>query len=1061
MSSGSLKDLSKAITTSSTHLTLPLPDDLLQVINAYLEKHTPQDESDSQRLQEELFHVYQSSFVDQPARLAPFLSILRTLKPVLRGSGRSLQWWDKLSTPVMIHLGVEKGLAFEARDTLLEILVFDEEDEASRLEDAQVTSDAVADSLLATWLEKTELTAGGFDEHSSFVVKQIQAILIAFGKKRPKDFLNSINKVFVKKTCRIPALSLLCEFFRHQPPHLHQLLQTPLFDNLLQCLQVDTSTRAISLAITALIMFLPHIPTSASSHLPALFNIYSRLLFWDRERKAAEILPRADVETGAENDLSEKQSSETGKAWDKLSYLLESDDDSVPELLHYFTFLYGLYPINFMSYIRKPQRYLRHANFPGADDLNIEPAEIRHRSEPFRQVHLLHPNFFMLTIDSETTDNNRWMKSEAADVVAECMALYVPSEESAQAPGRSRGPLKKIEPNSDIPDHSLLDSEAATPYQSRHTSWRNTQSTAVASPEVYRSSGLHRKLSQTSQSMPSVADSPSLHPSDRFDSPTLPPQTLGSPSNNRLSDMLNSQKSARGSIYQALTNDSVASLSLSNNHHESHVDAYLESLSRDNVPRSPSLRPTTTDTVPALKVAYLQREIQLLKNDLNFERYLKQQHLSHIGQLRRKQIREARVEAETQNLLNSNRTLKSKLEEAKRLNLQMKKENEKSKTHSRKWESDLSGKLRVLREEQKKWNKEREDLKRELDIANENVARLKSIIIETESRELSANQKVSSVESSLDELERLRVEVEDLKRKVIKYEAGELAASKAKENEEAALGRVEILEMELRSRDMELAKSKKAFEAELEAAISKGHEELNEKHQNGNGRLEKKAKLTRDVLDSALAASRAKIAELQKAHNHLLKRYTSLQSAYTDLREHFEQLRDGDDALLSGGVSSAAPRASTPSPYRQRPHANSDSEPSQGFSSPGSSSSQAPLIRPSKLDTSFRTTSPDRSPYSGHIQHFQSPQPFNPPAPSATGQASVDSGSGDSHTGKPKINPQSDVRIYGRGGVQNIGKKEKTDKGKEKDLKDTQPGNSEPKKEKKTLGIRGIRGFNV
>ena len=40
----------------------------------------------------------------------------------------------------------------------------------------------------------------------------------------------------VKKDTRLQVLSLLCEFVRHQPPHLHQLLQTPLFDNLLRCL---------------------------------------------------------------------------------------------------------------------------------------------------------------------------------------------------------------------------------------------------------------------------------------------------------------------------------------------------------------------------------------------------------------------------------------------------------------------------------------------------------------------------------------------------------------------------------------------------------------------------------------------------------------------------------------------------------------------------------------------------------------------------------------------------------------------------------------------------------
>ena len=48
-----------------------------------------------------------------------------------------------------------------------------------------------------------------------------------------------------------------------------------------------------------------------------------------------------------------------------------------------------------------------------------------------------------------------------------------------------------------------------------------------------------------------------------------------------------------------------------------------------------------------------------------------------------------------------------------------------------------------------------------------------------------------------------------------------------------------------------------------------------------------------------------------------------------------------------------------------------------------------------------------------------------------------------------KIKPQSEVRIYGRGGVQNIGKKEK-EKGREGEAK-------EKKKEKS--GMRGIRGF--
>lgn len=182
----SLKDLSRTINTSSATLTLPLPEDLLDVINAYVEKHAVYDDSDEKRLQEELINIYQTSIIEHPSRLAPFLSILRLLKPALRVSGRLLQWWDKLSPPIMVHLGVEKGLASEVKSTLLSILVYDEDEEDSVRETARATSVSMVENLISTWLAKIKLAAEEFDDHAKFVEGQIQLILLAFGKKRPK-----------------------------------------------------------------------------------------------------------------------------------------------------------------------------------------------------------------------------------------------------------------------------------------------------------------------------------------------------------------------------------------------------------------------------------------------------------------------------------------------------------------------------------------------------------------------------------------------------------------------------------------------------------------------------------------------------------------------------------------------------------------------------------------------------------------------------------------------------------------------------------------------------------
>lgn len=217
----SLKDLTKAVNSSISKPTLPLPDDLIAIIHAYLEKHSNHDEADSQRLQEELLNTYQSYILDKPSRLAPFLAILRTLKPAIRGKGRLLQWWDKLTVLVLNKLGQERGLAVEARETLLETLVYDEDD--AEIEDAKATSKTIAHNLLEIWLAKSKYASEEIDDHARFVETQLRIILISFGKKRPQDLLTTINKYFVAKNNRILVLSLLCEFIRHQPPHLHQV----------------------------------------------------------------------------------------------------------------------------------------------------------------------------------------------------------------------------------------------------------------------------------------------------------------------------------------------------------------------------------------------------------------------------------------------------------------------------------------------------------------------------------------------------------------------------------------------------------------------------------------------------------------------------------------------------------------------------------------------------------------------------------------------------------------------------------------------------------------------
>jgi solute carrier family 25 protein 16 len=850
-------------------------------------------------------------------------------------------------------------------------------------------------------------------------------------------------------------------------------------------------------------MFLPHIPNDIAAHLPSLFNIYCRILFWDRERVLRILSPEAQPDH-ADPEKHVAQTNETNEApeWEKLSYYFESDNETVPELLHYFTFLYGLYPINFMSYIRKPERYLRHANFHGRDDVEVQPSEIRQRSEPFRQAHLLHPNFYTMTIESELTDLNRWMNSEASDVLAACMALYRPlyqglnSQPGPPGPGGLPDVAETNAANGDASDQPLLarNDEGIDEYRrvssdAPSASWRNTTSTIVDTPDdSRRQSSAERKPSQ-STSMP-IADSPTLGPLEmQTDSPTLPPQLLLTDSQDKFERVQRFQ----GGLQQSLPNESEISFISSQHREPSIADSYLQSMEKHQAPRSPSLHPSPTEGDSI--IASLRRELMLLKNELNFERYLKQQHLSHIGQLRRKHVKHATVEADTQNLINSNKMLRNKLDEAKNTAIQMKKESEKSRSHAKKWEAELTVKLRALKEEQKKWNVETEALRRDLESSQASNNELRQLIVKREAEALASRQKVQSIEGNVDEIERLRAEVEKLTGSLRTYEAREVEIERAKASEALALTKVDILEIKLKARENELEIAKLTADREMDALKM----ELEETRLDMHDRMPQNFQ---SMLDTALAVSRLRLMEAQKAHGHLLMKFNKLQGQYLTLKDH----RNPDEPLLSGDgddspydFGSSYPTGSSP-PIRRTIRRRGLSDPDLGernshsFGSPSENSSSYFPIRPARVDTTVSAPRPSSQddtrtpskglPGSGAIGHMRSGSADSAQAnaglnPTATG-LSLDA------TGKPKIKPSSDIRVYGRGsysrssfiqvfsgapicivvgsfsgrewrltahlgGVQNVGTTPKPKKDKKKDDPD--------KKDKKGAGLRGIRGF--
>lgn len=454
------------------------------------------------------------------------------------------------------------------------------------------------------------------------------------------------------------ALGLLSAFVRLQPPHLHLVLETSLLQHLEKCLLIDTSTVVIELALVVLIMLLPHICGALTSdhHLPKLFLIYSRVLCWDKLSTPEDHNMAASQDEKEYEDSEEEEPDEDNdQAWEQLQPA-EGEEGGSPTLMHFFTFLYGLFPLNFMSFIRRSRKYLKSLNFPGARDFDLDEDLIHSRTEPYRKAHLLHPNMFTTTIEDELSEN-RWLKSDPADVVTDCMDLCVAVSATLGDPGPPPATkLPPIPPLPEVPAEFALDDIG----RDSDVSWRNTQSTMFVpsgeAPDIPDTIEMPIRSKSVASAKSFKSASPLLKTQDVMDSPTLPP--------------------AKEALKQTLLNASTTSA-----HREVNPQPSLDSFAR-------SVTGTTSPPHPHIdfnnqSMASLQREIMLLRNDLNFERYLKLQHLSHIGQLQRKHIREATAEADTQNLINANKTLKARLNKANELYAQLKKETSPAATSRR------------------------------------------------------------------------------------------------------------------------------------------------------------------------------------------------------------------------------------------------------------------------------------------------------------------------------------------------------------------------------------------
>ncbi|KAF1816880.1 hypothetical protein P152DRAFT_3085 [Eremomyces bilateralis CBS 781.70] len=870
MAFGTLKDVVRTLDAcfSSPSIFPPLPDELQETINAFLDANDSIEPADSQRLAEELHTVFQKYVQPNPDKHAAFISLIRTLRPAYTPSDSQLyEWWNKVIRPTIGSIGHKRTTIDNAREFMLSVLVYDEDSDEDG-QHARLSRDFTA-WLLDAYMARSNVQSRNSMEMQNpgdeLKAHELEKVLLAFGRKRPKELLLAVDDLFIKNEHRAQALGLLSAFVHVQPPHLYLVLETSLVDHLLTCLLVDTSGTIVDLALTVLIMFIPHITSSLVSYLPRLFLIFNRIVCWDLNPEQIRSRSQDDHDLGMhESPIHEQFEFVADPSWEKLTLAYDNDETIIPKVDYFFTFLYGLFPLNFTSYLRKPRRYFKNINFPGAQEIDFRQSIVASRTETYRRSHILHKAFYSSVPEDELSDT-RFIKSDPAELVTQCLDLYNSGPILHHLKPPPASPLPELPRNAprpaDFQEPPYDDDSTTFAGDSWTESRRNTRSTTLTAPP-------DRKLSHSASgsSLPdSHRNSENASPSTEMrprhpllDSPTIPPH--GSvPIQKKPSAETMRKRGRRAPRSGTTTPGEPASAT--------------EPLPPPLFSCSTQIPPSSTDPIASLQLENLR-----LRNELHFQQYLKSETATFLGAAKRRDLTQESAAADTQKLLSTNRTLQSRLKRQEERYEQLRKEVALRREGSRAWDKEVEGKVRLVRakrDEDRRDAAALEDLRVTCQQAQGECDHLRNRLEESEARSTLANESVRALQSEVDQLHTLEQELEKLRERVSSYEDRELDFERMRSERDFLRGELESAARRALARDREIEQIRNAAEravADLEMRLAETQNASLHVNAHGAGQG-----AVQQIVESALAAKQANMAQLQKAYRKLHDRCVDLE----------------------------------------------------------------------------------------------------------------------------------------------------------------------------------------
>ncbi|BGP20943.1 hypothetical protein JCM10213_008031 [Rhodosporidiobolus nylandii] len=285
------------------------------------------------------------------------------------------------------------------------------------------SSSPFAAQILREYLSRSAARLEGdaaCDGHG-YGVRNLEECLVGWGEREPAAFFTSLAPSLSlvpsspsPSPSLLPTISLLLHFLTRHSTKSSHALSTPLLPALLAVGLTTRLTAVLKLVVKCLVIVVVTLPVIVGEErVRDVFAVWGRVVSWDED--------------------------EEGEGEEKGEDALETEGPSAAtsplaaSALELFTPLYGIYPVNFLAFLRDAGGWLREKGWvppSGSGAAELRSGVVRERSQPLLTLHTLHPSLLLASPSSastsELTDPTRWAALEAADVMAACDRLLVP-----------------------------------------------------------------------------------------------------------------------------------------------------------------------------------------------------------------------------------------------------------------------------------------------------------------------------------------------------------------------------------------------------------------------------------------------------------------------------------------------------------------------------------------------------------------------------------------------------------------------------------------------------------